>query len=437
MEWRERNMPVFEISQKSKEIRDKFFEQYVEFYKGGDVPEYASSDFSYYLECHRKRLEEKGITAVKKVENIADNIDSQVQKGNPPYTLNMTYKECNYETDYMKGDVLLARSDKETETLYCNILDKQDYVEETISCPNCGHSEGVRSFVNGCPMCGTRFKTFKFFPCVTSFHTLPKFVERNKINNHIRYTFIGAVILGIIVAFITGISTAVSSESILFGIFAGFFAGLGAGFIGWIMIYFTYSIFLAITTFSKMFAQAVDTTDLQAAQLTKKRLVNDMNRYFSDFSYEYFEGKLISLLRSIIFSDDRENLSILKCTENLDYMDDIIDVEYRGASKYEGCTLVGDVLHVRMTAYVVCVVYKNDKFSRHQVAFRMEVVTRLKKQEDLGFSIHAVNCRTCGATFDAMHVDKCPHCGNPYNIIDDDWVVIYLQSSVNKQKEKT
>ena len=56
----------------------------------------------------------------------------------------------------------------------------------------------------------------------------------------------------------------------------------------------------------------------------------------------------------------------------------------------------------------------------------MEVVRRLKTQDDLGFSIHAVNCPTCGATFDAMHVDKCPHCGNPYDLINDDWVVILV-----------
>ena len=58
----------------------------------------------------------------------------------------------------------------------------------------------------------------------------------------------------------------------------------------------------------------------------------------------------------------------------------------------------------------------------------MEMIKRLNRSNDLGFSIHAVNCKTCGATFDAMHVEKSPHCGHQYELIDDDWVVIYVGS---------
>ena len=106
-------------------------------------------------------------------------------------------------------------------------------------------------------------------------------------------------------------------------------------------------------------------------------------------------------------------------------LNDVVDVEYRGGIKYEGCTVVGDILHVRFINYVTCEVYCDGKLSKHQRNFRMEVIKRLKATEDLGFSIHAVNCKTCGATFDAMHVEKCPHCGHQYELIDDDWVVIY------------
>lgn len=411
----------------SKVIRDEFFDQYVEFYNGGPVPEYASNDFSYYLECHRKRLDQKGIRAVKKIEKIEDNIDNTFNKEKQPYILDMTYKECNFETDYYKDDVMLAKSDNDTETLYCNILHKQDYQEETISCPNCGHSAGARSFVNGCPMCGTTFKTFKFFPCVTSFYTLPKFVERSSIDKGLKGVVKFGIIAGIAVAIGVGLYNGIANQSWVAGIFFGIIAGLLTGWLGTIFLYLGYSLFVGVTAFSKMFAQAADTSDIQAARFTKRKFENDMRMYFPDFSYEYFEGKIVSLLRSIIFSDDRSNLSIYKGKDQLGYLNDVVDVEYRGGFKYEGCTVVGDILHVRLINYVSCEVWCDGKLSKHQRNFKMELIRRLKTNDDLGFSIHAVNCSTCGATFDAMHVDKCPHCGNPYELINDDWVVIFVQ----------
>lgn len=411
----------------SKVIRDEFFDQYVEFYNGGPVPEYASNDFSYYLECHRKRLDQKGIRAVKKIEKIEDNIDNTFNKEKQPYILDMTYKECNFETDYYKDDVMLAKSDNDTETLYCNILHKQDYQEETISCPNCGHSAGARSFVNGCPMCGTTFKTFKFFPCVTSFYTLPKFVERSSIDKGLKGVVKFGIIAGIAVAIGVGLYNGIANQSWGAGIFFGIIAGLLTGWLGTIFLYLGYSLFVGVTAFSKMFAQAADTSDIQAARFTKRKFENDMRMYFPDFSYEYFEGKIVSLLRSIIFSDDRSNLSIYKGKDQLGYLNDVVDVEYRGGFKYEGCTVVGDILHVRLINYVSCEVWCDGKLSKHQRNFKMELIRRLKTNDDLGFSIHAVNCSTCGATFDAMHVDKCPHCGNPYELINDDWVVIFVQ----------
>lgn len=411
----------------SKVIRDEFFDQYVEFYNGGPVPEYASNDFSYYLECHRKRLDQKGIRAVKKIEKIEDNIDNTFNKEKQPYILDMTYKECNYETDYYKDDVMLAKSDNDTETLYCNILHKQGYQEETISCPNCGHSAGARSFVNGCPMCGTTFKTFKFFPCVTSFYTLPKFVERSSIDKGLKGVVKFGIIAGIAVAIGVGLYNGIVNHSWGAGIFFGIIAGLLTGWLGTIFLYLGYSLFVGVTAFSKMFAQAADTSDIQAARFTKRKFENDMRMYFPDFSYEYFEGKIVSLLRSIIFSDDRSNLSIYKGKDQLGYLNDVVDVEYRGGFKYEGCTVVGDILHVRLINYVSCEVWCDGKLTKHQRNFKMELIRRLKTNDDLGFSVHAVNCSTCGATFDAMHVDKCPHCGNPYELINDDWVVIFVQ----------
>ena len=427
MDRRDSIMADLTTRESGREIRDRFFEQYVDFYNGGSVPENSSADFAYYLECHRKRLDKKGIRAVKKIDRIEDNLDVIAPHDRPPYIINMTRKECNYETDYYKGDALLARSDKETEVLYCNILDKADYQEETISCPNCGHSAGAKTFINGCPMCGTRFKTFKFFPCVTSFYSLPKVYERSSINKGIKNVVAIGICLGVLVALGVFLYNAIVSKSIAAGLFFGIIAGLITGWLGTIIIYLSYSMFIATSTITKMFAQTADTMDITAAKRTRNRLETDMSRYFSDFSYELFEGKIMSLLRAIMYSDDRQNLSIYKGPDNLDFMNDAVDVEYRGACRYDGSTALDGYLHVRMTAYTLCTIYVGDKLSKVQRAFSMELVKKIKPEEDYGFSVHAVNCPTCGSTFDAMHVNKCPNCGHEYHLVEDDWVVILLK----------
>ena len=57
----------------------------------------------------------------------------------------------------------------------------------------------------------------------------------------------------------------------------------------------------------------------------------DLKRYIPDLSYEFFEEKVISLLRGIVFSDDRKRLTIYDGAEDLSFMDNIVDVEYCGA----------------------------------------------------------------------------------------------------------
>ena len=37
--------------------------------------------------------------------------------------------------------------------------------------------------------------------------------------------------------------------------------------------------------------------------------------------------------------------------------------------------------------------------------------------------IHAVNCDSCGASFDAEYENVCPSCGHKYDLQNDDWVI--------------
>ena len=55
--------------------------------------------------------------------------------------------------------------------------------------------------------------------------------------------------------------------------------------------------------------------------------------------------------------------------------------------------------------------------------FRMWMCRDISKPIDLHFSIHSINCSSCGASFDAVRHKTCPSCGNPYQLQDMDWIV--------------
>ena len=164
--------------------------------------------------------------------------------------------------------------------------------------------------------------------------------------------------------------------------------------------------------------------DSQATAATKARMEADLKRYDENFSYEYFEEKVLSLFRGIAFSENRSSLTIYDNADPLSYMDNIVDVEYRGTLEYVGSSVVENVLRISVKAYVVCAYYDN---ASGTVSFKKQVfhliLAKKVKKEDYGFTIHAVNCKKCAGSFDAIHVSTCPYCGSHYSLIEDNWVV--------------
>ena len=46
---------------------------------------------------------------------------------------------------------------------------------------------------------------------------------------------------------------------------------------------------------------------------------------------------------------------------------------------------------------------------------------------NMNFSMTRIACPSCGASFDATRLKNCPYCGNQYDGISDDWVLIDLK----------
>ena len=161
---------------------------------------------------------------------------------------------------------------------------------------------------------------------------------------------------------------------------------------------------------------------------SKNSLTKAMQRFDPEFSYDLFEGKVISLFRAIAYSEDRTNMSIYRGDPNLPDLDTIIDIDYRGAMKYLNSSIQnGNDLVLLVRIYLNTTHLINGKVVTKKEDYNMTLVKKLTAQENYGFSIHAVNCKTCAASFDAMHLLQCPTCGTPYHLEEEDWVVVGLK----------
>ncbi|MBO4928548.1 MAG: hypothetical protein J5379_09915 [Clostridiales bacterium] len=413
----------------SEGIRDTFIKDLERFYEDGTEPSQASQDMRYFLHQHEKRLAEKGVKIQRRYTFQKKGIKHTMTRNRPPYTVDRSFAECDSSTQYtnVSTQKRLKRHKKSASIFYANILNRTDIQDAEYICPNCGHKATLAIFSNGCPMCGTRFQMKQLFPCVSNFWLMSQMAPRFSMDGLIRVITTLAVILGLC----SGTYVAIqywSDAGVAGALFFGIGAALLTGFVGFISIYMLFSIGFLYFMLVKMFTQAVSTADVASASLTKNSLTKAMQRFDPEFSYELFEGKVMSLFRAIAFSEDRTNMSIYRGDPNIYGFDDLIDIDYRGAMKYLNMTVQnGNDLVLLVRVYLFTTYLIDGKIVQKKEDFNMTLVKKLTAQENLGFSIHAVNCKTCAASFDAMHILQCPTCGTPYHMEEEDWVVVGLK----------
>ena len=411
-------------------IRDEFISDLTRFYEDGTEPSRASADMRYYLHQHEKRLAEKGVKIQRRYTITKDGVKNTRSRVRNPYTVDLSFIECDSSTQYTNTSTqkILKKHKKSASIFYANILNRQDIQDAAYTCPNCGHVATLAIFSNGCPMCGTRFQMKQIFPCVANFYLMSQLVNKKSVNWLIPTVTTLAILTGIG----TGIGVTVNYWSQCDPHYMALLFGVGGalltGFLGFICFYLFLSFFFAIFMMAHLAGQAVSTADIASASLTKNSLTQAMQRFDPEFSYELFEGKVMSLFRAIAFSEDRTNMSIYRGDPNIPDIDNLIDIDYRGAMKYLNSRIQdGDNLVLLVRLYLYTTYLINGKIVQRKEDFNMTLVKKLTAQENYGFSIHAVNCKSCAASFDAMHVLQCPTCGTPYKLEEEDWVVMGIK----------
>ena len=405
-------------------IRKTYTEELTKFFQGGPYPQRASADLRFGLDCQRNRVAKLGLTMQKKFEKDGAENEKTYEHVQFPYTYTLTKNRCDYETDFYRNGQQIGRSDITEETLYTGILNKQTQAQEHYTCKNCGHTDLLSKFTSGCPMCGTAYEMPQVYPCISGYYTRPTVISKKLYKWMLKGGTWYFGIIGAILGLVAGLS--ISEEqgyglagTIAMSIFAITLFGGGLLLFSFIFFHLMLGPALAAKKATQMSSEAKDN---QATAQSKMRMERDIGRYIPEFSYEYFEEKVLSLLRGIVFSENRDKLTIYDGQDQLSYMDNIVDVEYSGLLEYIGSSVVDNVLRLSVKANVVCAYYENERVNFKKQVFNV-ILAKKVKAEDYGFTIHAVNCKKCAGSFDAIHVSNCPYCGAEYHLIEDNWVV--------------
>ncbi|MBQ1321696.1 MAG: hypothetical protein IIY53_08675, partial [Solobacterium sp.] len=118
----------------------------------GKKPALASGELRYLLDCRRKRLETRGLVMEETLEHRPEELTGQVDRGGDPISAEVQYREGMRNVVFRRAGKVIKKI-KEPVFFYATLLNRKDYREKEISCPNCGHTAMASEMRDGCPYC--------------------------------------------------------------------------------------------------------------------------------------------------------------------------------------------------------------------------------------------------------------------------------------------
>ncbi len=401
---------------------DRFTDELFEWSKKGILPDSASGELRYVLDCQKKRLKKFGMDMEQEIAHTENEIRGDLAKKGSSISADTIYREAVSRTMLRKGEKKIFER-KMPITFYATRLEKEGSSDRMCTCPNCGKTAPASVMRSGCPNCGTVFEIEDVIPVFSSYYSVPAIVERAKfipsLKKVMTLIFICATVLMTVLFWITE-----KDLPVVFRLLLSLFYG---GFIGGFITFTCYLAYSATLLF-KVFWEAGRSLPLLKGIRTSKKLEEAIKGYDPDFSYPYFEGRLISLFRAIAFSEEREKLSIYEGDEDLSFLDPLVDIQYRGASQLLSFKQEDGILKAKLK------IFMNDL--RYDGRFRSKdenYIITMERDIDTGrghdFDLTKVQCHSCGASFDALHQKNCPFCGTRYHLRYDDWMITSIKKA--------
>ena len=391
-----------------------FANQLSVWYNNDIPPKLASQDTRFMLELQKQKFQSLGL-------------DVKVQVGKPaghdPAPSSISYSDNVFVNSSVAGNKSITTTirdsqkeiyNKTTDSVICAIMQqpKEGNIpshDTPLCCPNCGAPSTLGKLESGCEFCNTKFLMDELYPKVMYYSIEEAHKSGTEMNQMLKFMSVSALLIlvfGIVSEIINGRSIGVFDIIPL--LFGGAVVGVGV----WIF-------FMFFSTFFHM------GKDLRGAGKTASslRFCRKMRKLDPTFSTEYFRDKSLSLLKLMLYSREPQELTVCQCDKPIpEKLREIVDTTYfnSGVNKY---SIKDGVCDVSLTFYMDSIHYRDGNIRKKSDKIRMSLRKVIKKPTDLSFSIIAVTCPQCGASFDAAKVKTCPFCSSSYPVEENDWII--------------
>lgn len=398
------------------------------FTRTGVYPSEAGQDVKHGLELQFERLKNKNLKMRYEIVPrglLADGKGCLRQWKDSRYITRMEFRTCQLSRTIYR-DTHKVYEKNQNSTFYQFITDARNssaVVDELYSCPNCGAVSQISVLQSGCPFCQTFFSMNELFPKVTNYYFLQDDSLTDKEFKHtMRKVLLPCIVLCVLVSaayFYLTYDNENSSAAfrLVYALLSG---GIGGTIFGTISGYFLW----AFIQFGLLFVRAGKSMPMLLNSVgSGRRFTSFMSRYSSEFSYEYFSDKVVSMLKMIIYSPNPNNLPYYVGEPVGDRFLNIIESSYAGAVALKRYGVQGDYCHVMVDVYLENLYDNGSRIEMKNDKVRVELRRNIRKPIDINFSVERIQCKSCGASFNAAKMRNCPHCGTRYEMGDDDWII--------------
>ena len=401
------------------------------FTDAGSYPPDASQDVKYGLELQYKRLKDKKLKMKYGIvpRGLLQNSGGFGKQWNDDrYICRMEYRTCCLSRAIYRDNKKLYENDQNSVfyQMITNIQNPSAVADELYSCPNCGAVSKIAVLQSGCPYCGTFFEMNELYPKVTNYF----FIKDSGYTEKEIKRSIGKVIFPCIafaiIAYVLYFLLAGSPEDggevthIVTSTISGILGGTVCGAIGGYMIWAIIKLCSLFVEAGKSIPMLVNTAG------SAGRFESFMKQYSPEFSYEYFSDKVVSMIKTIIFSERPDDLPYYGGGALGSRFHDVVESLYSGAVALKQYRVEGDFCYISTDVYLENLYDNGSRIHTKKDTIRVELRKNIRKPIDINFSIERIQCKSCGASFNAARMRNCPHCGTRYEIGDDDWMITKL-----------
>lgn len=397
----------------------------------GSYPPDASQDVKYGLELQHKRLKDKKLKMKYGIvpRGLLQNGGRYgKQWSDDRYICRMEYRTCCLSRSIYRNNKKLYEKDQNSVfyQMITNVQNPSAVADELYSCPNCGAVSKIAVLQSGCPYCGTFFEMNELYPKVTNYFFIKDSGYTEKEIKHSIGKVIFPCIAFAIIAYVLYFLLAGFPEDgggvthIVTSTISGILGGTVCGAIGGYMIWAIIKLCSLFIEAGKSIPMLVNTAG------SSGRFESFMKQYSPEFSYEYFSNKVVSMLKTIIFSERPDELPYYQGEALGSRFQNVVEALYSGAVALKQYRVEGDYCYISTDVYLENLYDNGSRIHTKKDTIRVELRKNIRRPIDINFSIERIQCRSCGASFNAARMRNCPHCGTRYEMGDDDWIITKL-----------